>query len=277
MANVRALTKLAAAIDYDQLRAAKLIALLNHDMNKVFLPLALTGIALDGREYLAYQALGDLGLIITNTDNNSYTVNSNKIDSLIIQLEIIIELNQLHEETPIQFPQPFLDLAWTLPDKFENRFDLPHRSLAGLLKFTISQSKRTLFLISPFLEKSGLQILEGPILGACNRGVKIVLISHGLDDKSSPNYTGYNYFKSIVPNLTTYSSPFSQNTNPYFLIHAKIIVADDDLAVVSSANLTQYGLGSHLELGVGLTGEPASQLYKLTQQIIESQLVQPIN
>jgi phosphatidylserine/phosphatidylglycerophosphate/cardiolipin synthase-like enzyme len=159
----------------------------------------------------------------------------------------------------------------------ESNFELPHKSLAGLLKLTISNAKKTLFLISPFLEKTGLQVIEGPIIGACNRGVKIILVSHGLDDTQSANYIGYAYLKSVAPNLVAYTSSLSQSNSSYFLIHAKIIVSDDRFAVLSSANLTQYGLSTHLELGVGLTGEPASQLHTLAKQIINSSLVIPIN
>lgn len=279
MVRAKSLSKLVAALDYDSFRLANAIALLESCGDQEFSYLALTGIALDGREHLAFQALLELELFLPKNDLNSYTVDQSKIDILKTQIETIVELKNLQEEPLPQntSSRAFLDLAWTLPDRFESNFDLPHKSLAGLLKLTISHAKKTLFLISPFLEKTGLQTLEGPIIGAFNRGVKIILVSHGLNDTHSANHIGYSFLKSIVPNLVAYTSAISDNDSHYFLIHAKIIVSDDKFAVLSSANLTQYGLGTHLELGVGLTGEPASQLYNLAKQIISSSLVLPIN
>ena len=278
MGNAKPLSKLTAALGYDPARLRKIISTLITSLDAEFSHINLTGIILDGREHLAIQALLELGVLLPDQNSGFYSIDRSRVDTLALQLETIIGQHSLHENSTQKnnTSQPFLDLAWTLPDQLESIFELPHKSLVGLLKLTISNAKSTLFLISPFLEKTGLQMIEGPIIGAFSRGVKIKLISHDLDRKNSANYVGYSYLRSIVPNLVAYTSSHSQNSSPYFLIHAKIIVSDNKYGVISSANLTQYGLGTHLELGVGLTGEPASQLHSLANQIINSSLVIPI-
>jgi phosphatidylserine/phosphatidylglycerophosphate/cardiolipin synthase-like enzyme len=278
MKNAKSLSKLTAALDYDSARLRKIISTLITSVDGKFSHITLKGIALDGREHLAIHALRELGVFLSGKSSVFYSIDRSRIDTLALQLETLIDQHTLEANSAQQniTSQPFFDLAWTLPDQLEDIFELPHKSLAGLLKLTIANAKNTLFLVSPFLEKTGLQIIEGPIIGAFNRGVKISLISHDLDNTSSANYVGYSYLKSIIPNLVAYTSSLSQNNSPYFLIHAKIIVSDDKFAVLSSANLTQYGLGTHLELGVGLTGEPASQLRSLVNQIINSSLVIPM-
>jgi hypothetical protein len=98
MLRAKSLSKLAAALDYDALRLAKAIALFTSYVDREFSYLALTGVTLDGREHLAFQALLELELLLPKKDLNCYAIDQSKINILKTQLETIFELNNLKEE-----------------------------------------------------------------------------------------------------------------------------------------------------------------------------------
>ena len=70
-----------------------------------------------------------------------------------------------------------------------------------------------------------------------------------------------------------YTVPAATLATRYFLLHAKVVVADRRVGVVSSANLTHYGLKSHLELGVSIRGPDAQTLAQLLNTLISSNYV----
>lgn len=239
-------------------------------------PFFLTGLVIEGREYLAFQKLCGLG-VISGLDSLKSTGQVNtveKIQWLQEHLQVVIDI--FSESTASKNSSPFFELAWTLPDALAYNSDRPSKSLAGLMRYVISTAQKRLFIVSPFLEKQGVEILRDSLHGAAMRGVQIYVVSHGLDQTGSSGYNALNFIQSIIPNVQAYSSPMPGAGSPYLLIHAKIIVADGQNAVISSANLTQYGLGTHLEIGLGLSEEFAQELDKLAFSIIRSDMVKQI-
>lgn len=58
--------------------------------------------------------------------------------------------------------------------------------------------------------------------------------------------------------------------NPAFTLHAKVMVFDRESAYVGSANVTDYGFGRYLELGVLLGGPPVKQVAELCDFLLGS-------
>jgi cardiolipin synthase len=63
---------------------------------------------------------------------------------------------------------------------------------------------------------------------------------------------------TALPHLLTWRLP---PLDSHLKLHAKVIVADMDDALVTSANLTLYALERNMEMGVRVSGKPASDIF----------------
>lgn len=274
MSRGRELSTLAAILQYDP---AKLTALAEHvrcSIPTAVTPSSLRGLVPDGREYLAFGCLSALGLLPISCPVDP---SCSDLDGLVRDGNLIIEAFENKAEVSSGTLEN-IELAWTLPALLASSMDVesPAQSLAGLLRYGISRARRSLLMVSPFLEQQGLVILESALRGALDRGVEVTLISHGLQEEGTPGCKAHAYLMRSLPGIKCFSSPLPNSHVPYVLVHAKVLVADSNYAVLSSANLTQYGLATHLEIGVGVVGEIAARLTALFTEVIRVGLVAPV-
>jgi phosphatidylserine/phosphatidylglycerophosphate/cardiolipin synthase-like enzyme len=231
----------------------------------------------DGREHLAFRELIAAGAIVqTNeiTNEERGRVDTAGLAWLSDHLGIYMEAVAC---SPLVAIAPEPELAWTLPAGLDIGGGPPPRSLAALMTSVISDARARLYLFSPFLDEQGAEFLVGPVSGAARRGVAVYLISHDLDEVGSSASAALRVFRREVPEIRAYSAPRIERGPGYLIFHAKLIVADDRHAILASANLTSYGMATHLEVGVGMSGKIASALEALIVQIIESGMVRAIS
>jgi phosphatidylserine/phosphatidylglycerophosphate/cardiolipin synthase-like enzyme len=233
----------------------------------------LQGIVPDGREHLAFNQLVEAGTIILRNDASNRDrgcVDLNGLAWLSEHLEIYMEAVAASPQG-VSTPEP--ELAWTLPGGLDIQNGPPPRSLAALMTSVVSDARERLYLVSPFLDEQGAEFLIGPVSGAARRGVTVYLISHGLDEKDSAASAALQVFRREVPKIRAFTAPRIERGPGYLIFHAKLIVADDKHAVLASANLTSYGMATHFEVGVGVSGKVASALESLIVQVIKSGIV----
>lgn len=236
----------------------------------------LKGVVPDGREHLAFGELIVAGAIVrTNevTNEERGRVDTDGLAWLCDHLDVYMEAVA---SSPRVVIAPGPELAWTLPVGLDIRGGLPPRSLAALMTSVISDARARLYLFSPFLDEQGAEFLVGPVSGAARRGVAVYLISHDLDEVGSSTLAALHVFRREVPEIRAFTAPRIERGPGYLIFHAKLIVADDRRAVLASANLTRYGMATHLEVGVGMAGKIASDLEALIVQLIESGMVREI-
>lgn len=273
------LATLLATLDYDMGNLQACVETLRKNIGTIISPDTLRNNVVEGREYLAYETLVDLGIIQSSAPSQTGIgcVTSSNLDWLIRDGQLILDaIGDMNiPKTSAQTPP---ELAWTVPGPIAGIMNLEpsSQSLAGLLRYAISRAKSRLIMVSPFLEQQGLAYIEQALIGAIGRGVDIFLISHGLNEPSSPGYEALVYLRNAIPGVRCFSTPMSNINMPYVLVHSKVVIADDDFAVLSSANLTKYGLANHLEIGVGLSGKVAADLARLFMKVIETDLVEHI-
>lgn len=237
----------------------------------------LRGVVPDGREHLAFSELMAAGAIVRTdevTNEDRGRVDLDGLAWLSDHLDVYIEAIAASPRAAIA-PEP--ELAWTLPAGLDIRGGPPPRSLAALMTSVISDARARLYLFSPFLDEQGAEFLVGPVSGAARRGVTVYLVSHDLDEAGSSASAALQVFRRDVPEIRAFTAPRIERGPGYLIFHAKLIVADDRHAVLASANLTRYGMATHLEVGVGMSGKIASALEGLILQIIESDMVRAIS
>lgn len=275
MSKAKAIAILASVLGNDPKRLAKFAEELNRATDVELTVAQLSGIVPEGREYLVFGELisaGVFGNVEQLGAEMKGRIDPNGLAWLLDHLNIYVEANAI-SSTVSSIPMP--ELAWTLPSGFEITGGPHPRSLAALMSSVISKAYHRLYILSPFLDQLGAEVLAGPVGGAARRGATIYLISHGLDDVTSPRAAALRTFRSVAPGLQAYSAPWPRRGRSNIL-HAKIIVADANQAVMASANITGYGLSTHLEVGLGLTDKIAGDLEVLLSRLIASELVRRV-
>lgn len=233
----------------------------------------LRGMVPDGREHLAFSELSAVGAIVRADGVSNEERGRVDLDGLAWLSDHLGIYMEAAAASPRLTATPEPELAWTLPAGLEIQGGPPPRSLAALMTSVISDARERLYLFSPFLDEQGAEFLIGPVGGAARRGVTVYLISHDLDDVGSSASAALQVFRREVPAIRAFTAPRIERGPGYLIFHAKLIVADDRHAVLASANLTSYGMSTHFEVGVGVSGKVAAALEALIVQVIESGVV----
>ncbi|WP_254832862.1 phospholipase D-like domain-containing protein [Haloglomus salinum] len=159
--------------------------------------------------------------------------------------------------------------------------------LMSTLVSAVKDSSEEIVLLSPFFEQTGFGRLADVLLDALGRGVELTVVTRYLGDSSSHNHSVIQDFvtrareRGVAKGLKTVdytvwaddvpaSDRNQEGENPAFTLHAKVMVFDRTSAYVGSANVTDYGFGRYLELGVLLGGPPVKQVSELCNFLLES-------
>lgn len=165
--------------------------------------------------------------------------------------------------------------------------------LMSTLVSEVKQSDETIVLLSPFFEGDGLDRLADVLLNALDRGVDVTIVTRYLQDSSSHNYRVISDFterarsRGVAAGLETIdytvwsedvpvSERHQNGSNPTFTLHAKVMSFDSRAVYVGSANVTDYGFGRYLELGVLLHGPPVKQFISLNEFLLDSKAATPV-
>ena len=163
-------------------------------------------------------------------------------------------------------------------------------SMDGLLSTLASQVKRCnseIVLLSPFFEGEGFGRLAEVLLDALDRGVELTIVTRYLSDPDSHNYGVIQSFirraseRGVAAKITLIDytvwkdeTPIPERRqngeNPWFTLHAKVMLFDSRAAYVGSANVTDYGFDRYLELGVLLEGAKVTPFRDLCEFLLDS-------
>jgi cardiolipin synthase A/B len=137
-----------------------------------------------------------------------------------------------------------LDVVWTGPESGVATSRLTAAAVIGL----ISQARRELVLVSYATQAD--PGLAAALADAARRGVEITLVTERHAD--NPAYFGTD---APFPGLraTRLHWPASQRP-PGASLHAKIIVVDDEVVLITSANLTSRAMETNIECGILIRG-----------------------
>lgn len=160
--------------------------------------------------------------------------------------------------------------------------------LMSTLTSEIKQSTENIRLLSPFFEQEGFDRLADVLLDALERGVELTIVTRYLRDPNSYNYAVIQEFvrqareRGIADQLRTVdytvwdedvpaSERRQDGSTPKFTLHAKVMTFDQRAVYVGSANVTDYGFGRYLELGVLLGQTETAQFISLCDFLLDSE------
>lgn len=194
-------------------------------------------------------------------------------EPLVIQADelsrLLRHLSVQESETPVHEE---CGLVWTIPSSLS----LDGRSYHEAISEVIRSAVHRVILVAPYLEREGIGMLEGELLGAVARGVEINILAHDTEDLGSLSSIALEDFRrSVEETQGGRLSVYSANTEN-FLLHSKIAVADGIRGVVGSANLTGNALEKNFELGVEIGSRNAGVLTDKIDHLLSSSLSQTV-
>lgn len=148
-----------------------------------------------------------------------------------------------------------IELVWTGPTSSQ-----PLRRTAQVLQTVIDEARRELLIVS--FAVYDIPEIGAALLRAAQRGVIIRLVIESPQASAGKvAYDGLAAFgREVATHAEVYHWPLEQrprdDAGRHGALHAKCAVADAQVLLISSANLTHYALSLNMELGLLVRGGP---------------------
>lgn len=138
-----------------------------------------------------------------------------------------------------------------------------------------SQAERRLVIVSPFLDRDGLQWIAQLFDATGQKSIKRTMIVRGRDQTETELFADYGS-ELAAKGVEVFGYSISHDPalrNPAIeTFHAKILLADDDKAYIGSSNMTRWSRDFSMECGVILRGpavKPVASLIEAMKEISE--------
>jgi phosphatidylserine/phosphatidylglycerophosphate/cardiolipin synthase-like enzyme len=170
------------------------------------------------------------------------------------QVAQMIESGATVRETLVRTSPPST-LVWTGPAIEGSVLRTTNEAVRDLVDGSQTQILVSTYSLRPEVRDRN-QSLMGRLAVARLRGVGVTLVVHQNEDNRRALDTTWPT-ESPRPRLLTWPIP---EGDEMVKLHAKIVEADDEALLVTSANLTYHGLFANLELGILVRGSVAGEV-----------------
>jgi PLD-like domain len=188
-----------------------------------------------------------------------------RIVELLLVLEVIGALPPPKKPLPRHEP-----LVFTLPAPLMAKLTPPER-LDVLVADVIRSAESELRIGGPFWNADGMEILRAVLQPAIEvRRAKCVFYAHRQGEPMDQLVSSFvGELRQLGPVELWWYKPTDQS-----LLHAKFCVADGKTGYFGTANLTSWGLGGHVEIGVRLSQPQCGELIRVLDLLAESHLLE---
>lgn len=169
----------------------------------------------------------------------------------------------------------------TVPLEFLNAAEGFEEIEPALMRLA-AEAERDLWIVNPFFDEYGAQRLLPSMLGAAKSGVKIWILGRqlgragGQGSNEAIQDIASAFIKEDLAPMIEIRDFYRQDEQgrQLYALHTKMMIADESVAYIGSANLTRHCLRNNFELGVILRGEGVRPLSELTRSLwSEAQLI----
>ena len=162
---------------------------------------------------------------------------------------------------------------WELVASLPSDLQLPHgfrRTTAETLITMMAQARTVLRIAAPYIDEAGIIVVADAIASATSRGVTVEVIQ---PRGWAPAVNAISRLREVVERIGIPSYlQFSNARRDAPWAHLKVVVVDERLAYIGSANITGSGLvGRNLELGVLVRGSQVILISRLLDLYCEKE------
>jgi phosphatidylserine/phosphatidylglycerophosphate/cardiolipin synthase-like enzyme len=163
----------------------------------------------------------------------------------------------------VPMPEPW-DLVASLPQGTRLPAGLRRTTGETLMRLVV-EARHTIRLVSPFIDRSGLDFLADALAAATRRGVRVEVLlptrsTHAGDaiDELRRSIRDHGAIERLTVAALQTDAPWA---------HLKVLTADSAAAYIGSANVTGAGIAGHnLELGVLISGPTVAVVEEIVDQ-----------
>ncbi len=168
-----------------------------------------------------------------------------------------------------------IELAWTGP----HTGVVPIRRIDQALYEVVAGAERELIVVS-YAVFNVPRLVQG-LNAAAGRGAAVTLVLEFEGAEGEQTYDPLSALRGLADGVRVYYWPYANRpetgqTGKRGFIHVKTAVADEHVAIISSANLTAYGLDANMELGVLVRGQDVpGRIARHFRQLIHDRVLEP--
>lgn len=168
------------------------------------------------------------------------------------------------------------ELVATIPEAETSIEERHFGPLLLRLRQLVEDATEDIFLVTPFFSDTIADKLVNPLNDAARRGVGITITTRYL------TYGEKDYNRDFVQTLFEREAIRDRTTLYEYVrdvddlggtVHAKMLVVDNDVCYLGTANITHRGLRDNLELGVILRDDSVTKLRELADSLRRSDLM----
>ena len=163
-----------------------------------------------------------------------------------------------------------LELVWSGPKPQTVSVRQTEQALCGL----VNEARKKLFLVSFVVYKP--KIVFDALKDAHDRGVEISILRHRISGEDGDGVS-FQDLQKTFPRAKIYQRrDFDPDNKRKKLVHAKCAVADNSVAFVTSANLSDQAMAENMELGVLIRGGGfPKRLHEFLDALVTEKIVVP--
>lgn len=154
------------------------------------------------------------------------------------------------------------------------------RATREVVREIVRDAKREVIVVGYWLagREDGEGIIQELVQLLSEAVIRGVVLTVVLDERQRPDGTDN---RKILSDLWPSSTPFPRLLTwrlppgeKHLKLHAKVMVADESDALVTSANLTWYAMDRNIEMGVRVTGQPAAVIAAHIKLLDQNEILQ---
>ncbi len=222
-----------------------------------------------------------------NNENIIYRlIDRERLSKIVYEIQVIIDnLDDLEDRL---LPDNKYVLTGNVPEDFRDSKKIALSELLPIhstLRDMISRAAEDVVILNPFFDKFAVKELQDVIISAVNRSVAVKIITRYISGTRRSNLEALHPIIEGVGRcersayFTIYQYQSEEKKEGRLLdFHAKMVISDRNKeAYLGSANLTETGLRSRLELGTKITGRYVTTLYELVNYLIRQGYIEKID
>lgn len=178
--------------------------------------------------------------------------------------ELVLALRAAAETASrISTAQPVVEVAWTYPGRARPGF----RTTGGVAREIVDDSRISLLVVGysmtvdPNLAGLAAQTVDA-IARAAERGVVVTAVLH----RGVNRHALLQAWRAGMTPPSIFTWPVSDDEKA--AVHAKLLVSDRRVGLITSANLTYHGFERNLEMGLRVTGRPVGEIHDRIHELI---------
>ena len=209
-----------------------------------------------------------------NIEDYHFKIDFSRVPSHFRKEILAAEVIQDYEKKTFTAASLEIAFAATIPQKF-NTSQLKFDEIYPTLIRIAAAAKQDLWIVNPFFDDYGAKYLLPSLIGSAKNETLIRILGREIRGGSEQEFIkpieliasefakeGLSQYLEIRDFYQT-----DKKGNQIYALHTKMMIADENIAYIGSANLTKHSLKNNFEIGVILKGAGVRPLIDLTTYV----------